>query len=138
MLLPGARIGAFEVVGSLGQGAMGHVYRARDTRLKREVALKLLPEGFTRDRERLSRFRREAEVLASLNHPNVAAIYGLEDSESGPALVMELVEGVTLAERIAREALPVAEALAVARAIAEALEAAHEKGVVHRDLKPRT
>src|SRR5246127_4634193 len=115
---------------------MGEVYRAQDTRLCRDVALKVLPEAFARDAERMARFSREAKVLASLNHPNIAAIYGLEESNGVRALVMELVEGSTLAERIAAGPLPLEEALQIARQIAEALEAAHEKGIVHRDLKP--
>jgi serine/threonine protein kinase/Tol biopolymer transport system component len=138
---PGARLGPYEVVSALGAGGMGEVYRARDTRLKREVALKILPTSFAADPDRLARFQREAEVLASLNHPNIAAIYGLEEgpAEAGPhvrALVMELVEGETLADRIARGAIPVDEALPIAKQIAEALEAAHEQGIIHRDLKP--
>ena len=140
-LLSGARIGPYEITASLGAGGMGEVYRARDARLKRDVALKLLPESFATDPERLARFQREAEVLASLNHPNIAAIYGLEEgpAEAGHyvrALILELVEGETLADRIARGAMPVDEALPIARQIAEALEAAHEHGVIHRDLKP--
>jgi serine/threonine protein kinase len=140
-LAAGSRLGPYEIQSALGAGGMGEVYRARDTRLKREVALKLLPESFASDPDRLARFQREAEVLASLNHPNVAAIYGLEEgpAEAGPhvhALVMELVEGETLAERIARGPIPLDEALPIARQIAEALEAAHEQGIIHRDLKP--
>ena len=115
---------------------MGEVYRATDTRLKRQVALKVLPTSVTTDAERLARFQREAEVLAALNHPNIAAIYGVEDSSGTPALVMELVEGPTLADRIADGAIPLHEALPIARQIAEALEAAHEQGIIHRDLKP--
>jgi eukaryotic-like serine/threonine-protein kinase len=112
------------------------VYRARDTRLKREVALKILSESFAADPERVARFQREAEVLASLNHPNIAAIYGIEEAEDTRALVMELVEGETLVERIARGPVPVDEAMFIARQVAEALEAAHEHGIIHRDLKP--
>src|SRR5262245_1954922 len=115
---------------------MGEVYRATDTRLKRDVALKSLSDSLAVDADRLSRFRREAEVLASLNHPNIAHLYGLEDGAGGPFLVMELVEGEDLARRVSRGALPVAEALAIAKQIAEALETAHEKGIIHRDLKP--
>jgi eukaryotic-like serine/threonine-protein kinase len=124
------------VVAAIGAGGMGEVYRARDTRLKREVALKILPESFASDPERLARFQREAEVLASLNHPNIAAIYGLEKSDGTTALVMELVEGEDLSQRIARGPIPVDEALPIARQIAEALEAAHEQRIIHRDLKP--
>ena len=115
---------------------MGEVYRATDTKLKRDVAVKVLPSALAADPERLARFQREAEVLASLNHPNIAAIHGLEESEGIKALVMELVEGPTLADRIAQGAIPVDEALPIAKQIAEALEAAHEQGIIHRDLKP--
>ncbi len=131
-LIAGTQLGPYEVVSALGAGGMGEVYRARDTRLKREVAIKVLPEVFSRDPDRLARFQREAELLATLNHPNIAAIYGLEDR----ALVLELVEGPTLADRIARAGLPLAEAMPIARQIADALAAAHEQGIVHRDLKP--
>jgi len=136
MLSSGERLGPYEVAGPLGKGGMGEVYRARDTRLKRDVALKILPASFAADAERLARFQREAEVLASLNHPHVAGIYGLEDSDGRRALVLELVEGETLHERIARGAIPVREALALARQIAAALDVAHQRGIVHRDLKP--
>jgi serine/threonine-protein kinase len=129
---PGTRIGIYEILEPIGVGGMGEVYRARDTRLRREVAIKVLPDAFAQDPDRLARFTREALVLASLNHPNIAAIYGVEER----ALVMELVEGSTLADRIRRGALPVGEALGIARQITEALEAAHDKGKVHRDLKP--
>jgi serine/threonine-protein kinase len=129
---PGTRVGVYEILEPMGVGGMGEVYRARDTRLRREVAIKVLPDAFAQDPDRLARFTREALVLASLNHPNIAAIYGVEER----ALVMELVEGPTLADRIRRGALPVGEALGIARQIAEACEAAHEKGKVHRDLKP--
>src|ERR1700684_616607 len=115
---------------------MGEVYRARDTKLGRDVALKVLPAAFATDPERMARFRREAQVLASLNHPHIGAIYGFEDSGNTHALVMELIEGPTLADRIVRGAIPIGEALPIAREIAEALEAAHERGIVHRDLKP--
>ena len=129
-------IGPYQVVAKLGEGGMGEVYRATDTRLKRQVAIKILPASLATDHDRLARFQREAEVLASLNHPNIAAIYGLEESGGVTALVMELVEGEDLSQRIARGAIPVDEALPYARQIAEALEAAHEQGIVHRDLKP--
>ncbi len=132
----GTKLGAYEIQSPLGAGGMGEVYRARDTRLGRDVALKVLPEAFARDAERLGRFRREAQVLASLNHPNIAAIYGFEDSGATHALVMELVEGPTLAERIKQGAIPIEEALPIAKQIAETLEYAHERGIVHRDLKP--
>ena len=115
---------------------MGEVYRARDTKLDRDVAIKVLPEEFANDDERLARFEREAKLLASLNHPNIASIYGLEESDGVKALVLELVEGPTLAERIAEGPIPVEETLAIAKQIAEALEAGHEAGVIHRDLKP--
>ena len=133
---PGARVGSYEVASLLGVGGMGEVYRARDTKLIRDVALKVLPEAFALDQERLARFQREAQVLASLNHPHIAAIYGFEDSGGVHALVLELVEGDTLADRIAQGPLPFDEALPIARQIAEALEAAHEHGIIHRDLKP--
>ena len=114
----------------------GEVYRARDTKLDRDVAIKVLPEAFAKDEERLARFEREAKLLASLNHPNIASIYGLEESDGVTALVLELVEGPTLAERIAEGPIPVEEALPIARQITEALEAGHESGVIHRDVKP--
>ena len=132
----GVRVGPYEVTGTLGTGGMGEVYRARDARLKRNVALKILPTTFADDPDRLARFQGEAEVLASLNHPNIAALYGLEDAENTKALVMELVEGPTLAERIAQGPVDVEEVIPIARQIAEALEAAHEQGIIHRDLKP--
>jgi serine/threonine-protein kinase len=135
-LTPGARLGAYEVVARIGAGGMGEVYRARDTKLNRDVALKVLPELFTQDPDRLARFKREAQVLASLNHPNIAGIHGLEEADGMRALVLELVEGPTLADRIAQGAIPVDEALPIARQIAEGLEAAHEHGIIHRDLKP--
>src|SRR6516162_5055841 len=115
---------------------MGEVYRARDTKLKRDVAIKTLPDEFSHDADRLSRFQREAEVLASLNHPNIAAIYDLQEADGARFLVLELVEGETLADRIARGPIPIDEALPIAKSICEALEAAHEQGIVHRDLKP--
>ena len=132
----GTLIGSYEVTDSLGAGGMGEVYRATDTKLNRQVALKILPEAFAADPDWLARFQREAQVLASLNHPVIAAIYGLEESDSQKALVLELVEGPTLADRIAQGPIPVDEALPIAKQIAEALEAAHEAGVIHRDLKP--
>src|SRR5689334_7610395 len=115
---------------------MGEVYRARDRKLKREVAIKILPDEFSRDPDRVSRFQREAEVLASLNHPNIAAIYDLQEANGSRFLVLELVEGETMAERIKRGPIPIDEALQIAKNICEALEAAHEQGIVHRDLKP--
>jgi serine/threonine protein kinase len=133
---PGTRLGPYEIGAPLGAGGMGEVYRARDTKLGRDVALKVLPATFAADSDRMVRFRREAQVLASLNHPHIGAIYGFEDSGGVHALVMELVQGPTLADRIARGAIPVDEALPVAREIAEALEAAHDRGIIHRDLKP--
>jgi serine/threonine-protein kinase len=132
----GARLGAYQVLSKLGEGGMGEVYRARDTKLGRDVALKILPTEFALDAERLSRFKREAQILASINHSNIAAIYGFEDGSGAHALVLELVEGPTLADRIAQGALPLDEALPIARQIADALEAAHEQGIIHRDLKP--
>ena len=130
------RIGGYRVTAKIGEGGMGEVYRARDTSLDRDVAIKVLPEAFTSDPDRLARFEREAKVLASLNHPNIGAIYGLEKSGDTRALVLELVEGPTLAERIKQGPIPVDEALPIAKQIAEALEAAHEQGIIHRDLKP--
>ena len=136
VLSPGSRIGPYEVVGLLGVGGMGEVYRARDTKLNREVAIKVLLASVANDAERLARFSREAQVLASLNHPNIAQIHGLEDAGVVRALVMELVEGPTLADRIGDGAIPLDEALPIAKQIAEALEAAHDLGIIHRDLKP--
>ncbi len=135
-LSTGTKLGSYEVLAPLGAGGMGEVYRASDTKLKREVALKVLPEAFASDAQRMARFEREAQLLASLNHPNIAAIYGLEESSGIRALVMELVEGPTLAERIAPGPVPLEEALPIAKQIAEALEFAHEHGIIHRDLKP--
>ena len=132
----GTKLGSYEIVEPLGAGGMGEVYRAKDSKLKREVAIKVLPDAFSHDAERVSRFQREAEVLASLNHPHIAAIYDIVTFGDSRFLVLELVEGATLAERIARGPIPLNEALSIARQITEALEAAHDKGVVHRDLKP--
>lgn len=136
MLTAGARLGPYEITALLGEGGMGKVWRAHHTALKRDDALKVLPEAFAADPERLARFRREAQVLASLNHPNIARVYGLEQSDGVQALVMELVEGPTLADRIAQGPIAVDEAVPIARQIADALEAAHEQGIIHRDLKP--
>jgi serine/threonine protein kinase len=135
-LAPGARLGPYEIVSLVGSGGMGEVYRARDPRLGREVAIKVLPESFVHDRDRVARLRREAQLLASLNHPHIATIHGLEEADGQQFLVLELVDGESLDKRIARNPLPVDEALAIARQIVEALEAAHEKGIIHRDLKP--
>src|SRR5262245_16881614 len=142
-LSAGTRLGPYEIQAAIGAGGLVEVYRARDTKLNRDVALKVLPEGFATDPDRLARFKREAQLLASLNHPNIGAIYGFEDSDpstgSGQAvqaLVLELVEGPTLADRIAQGPLPFDEALPIAEQIAEALEAAAEQGIIHRDLKP--
>jgi serine/threonine-protein kinase len=135
-LAPGTRVGPYEITALIGAGGMGEVYQASDSKLKRQVAIKVLPEMVAADRDRLARFQREAQVLAALNHPNIAAIYGLEESGGFTALVMELVEGPTLADRVAEGRLPVDEALAIARQIAEAVEAAHDQGIIHRDLKP--
>jgi eukaryotic-like serine/threonine-protein kinase len=135
-LTSGTHLGSYEILSAIGAGGMGEVYRARDTRLDRTVAIKVVPEAFARDAERMARFEREAKLLASLNHTNVAAIYGLEDSNGTRGLVMELVEGPTLADRIRSGPIPIDEALQIAKQITEALEYAHERGVVHRDLKP--
>jgi serine/threonine-protein kinase len=135
-LTPGTRVGVYEIVASIGVGGMGEVFRATDTTLGRQVALKVLPDAFASDPERMARFEREAKTLASLNHPNIAAIYSVEKSAGLHALVMELVEGDDLSQRIARGAIPLDEALPIARQIADALEAAHEQGIIHRDLKP--
>ena len=135
-LTAGARLGPYEVLAQIGAGGMGEVYRATDTNLKRTVAIKVLPDALASSAERLARFQREAEVLASLNHPNIGAIYGLERNDSTTALVLELVEGPTLADRIAVGPIAIDEVLPIARQICEALEAAHEHGIIHRDLKP--
>jgi serine/threonine protein kinase len=135
-LAAGARLGPYEIISPLGAGGMGEVYRAHDTKLGRDVALKVLPDSFARGPDQLERFAREAHLLAALNHPSIAHLYGFEDSTGVPALVMELVEGPTLAEHIARGPMPIEEALHVARQIAQAIEAAHDRGIIHRDLKP--
>ena len=135
-LTTGTTLGPYAVTAKIGEGGMGEVYRARDTKLDRDVALKVLPQAFTEDPDRLARFEREAKVVASLNHPNIGHIYGLEEADGQKALVLELVEGPTLADRIKQGPIPVDEALPIAKQIAEALEAAHEQGVIHRDLKP--
>ncbi|MBP1606249.1 MAG: pknB 22 [Acidobacteria bacterium] len=145
-LVSGARLGPYEIVAPLGEGGMGEVYRATDTRLRRDVAIKILPAEFTGDAERLARFEREAQLLAQLHHPNIASVFGLEETTLSTstgevvvrALVMELAEGTTLAERIASAGpMSMADALPIARQMADALDAAHEKGIVHRDLKPQ-
>src|SRR5262245_49881616 len=135
-LRTGARLGPYDVVSKLGEGGMGEVFRATDSNLKRSVAIKVLPASVAGDPDSLARFQREAELLAALNHPNIAAIYGLEKAPDCTALVMELVDGEDLSQRIARGAIPIDEVLPIARQIAEALETAHEQGIVHRDLKP--
>ncbi len=132
----GKTLNHYLITGQLGKGGMGEVYQAKDQKLGRDVAIKVLPEGFARDADRVARFQREAKLLASLNHPNIAAIYGLEESGGTNFLVLELVEGNTLADRIKAGPIPVEESLKLALQIAEALDAAHEKGVIHRDLKP--
>ena len=136
MSLIGRQIGSFTVHSLLGAGGMGEVYRAHDTRLGRDVAIKILPTAWLVDAERRARFDREARTLASLNHPHIGAIYGLEDVDDSRALVLELVEGPTLADRLVTGALPLREALLIASQIADALDAAHQSGIVHRDLKP--
>src|SRR6516165_7855831 len=135
-LTVGTQLGSHEITSLLGKGGMGEVYRARDLKLKREVAIKILPDEFSLDTDRIGRFQREAEVLASLNHPNIAGIYDVQEAQGTRFLILELVEGETLSDRIARGPIPVAEALGIAMQICEALEAAHEKGIIHRDLKP--
>src|SRR5262245_61509828 len=135
-LSPSMRLGVYEVIAQIGVGGMGQVFRAHDTRLNRDVALKILSDAVASDPDRLARFTREAQTLASLNHPHIAQIHGLEESGAVPALVMELVEGEDLSQRIARGAIALADALPMARQIADALEAAHEQGIIHRDLKP--
>src|SRR5437867_1884692 len=133
---PGMRLGVYEIAALIGAGGMGQVYRARDTRLLRDVAVKVLPAAFVDDPERKVRFQREAQLLAALNHPNIAAIHGLEESGGVVALIMELVEGPTLAERLLRGPIAVNEAVRMTGQIAAAFEYAHEKGIIHRDLKP--
>ena len=133
---PGVRLGPYEVTALIGEGGMGKVWRAHHSALRRDDALKVLPDALATDADRLARFRREAQLLASLNHPNIAHVYGLEQSDGVQALVMELVEGPTLADRIAQGPIPIDEALPIAKQIVEALEAAHEQGIIHRDLKP--
>src|SRR5215831_9609357 len=132
----GQQLGFYEITALLGKGGMGEVYRAKDNKLKRDVAVKILPEEFSRDFDRAGRFQREAELLAALNHPNIAAIYDVAELDNTRFLVLELVEGETLAERIARGPIPIEDALEIAKQICEALEAAHERGIIHRDLKP--
>jgi serine/threonine protein kinase len=133
---PGTRLGSYEIVSAVGAGGMGEVFRARDLKLQRDVALKILPDLFALDPDRLAHFKREAQVLACLHHPNIASIHGFEDSTEPQALVLELVEGPTLAERIAEGPVPLDEAVPIGRQICDALEAAHEQGIIHRDLKP--
>jgi len=135
-LSAGTRLGSYEVLGPLGAGGMGEVYRARDLNLGREVAIKILPTELASDQEHLARFEREARLLASLNHPGIATIHGIERGEEGPFLVLELIEGETLAERLAAGPLPIPEALEVCGQVADSLGAAHDRGVIHRDLKP--
>ena len=132
----GQNLAHYTIAEKIGKGGMGEVFRAKDQKLGRDVAIKVLPEEFARDTERVARFQREAKLLASLNHPNIASIYGLEESEGTNFLVLELIEGETLRDRIKAGPIPVEESLKLALQIAEALEAAHEKGVIHRDLKP--
>jgi len=136
MIAVGQHISHYEVTSRIGAGGMGEVFRARDLKLKRDVAIKVLPDSLSSDTNRLVRFQREAEALAALNHPNIAAIHGIEESAGSSCLVLELVEGETLAQVLARGPLPIQDAVAVAKQIAEGLEAAHEKGIIHRDLKP--
>ena len=135
-LLIGSQLGPYQIVAPLGVGGMGEVYRAHDSRLRREVAIKVVPEATAHDSDRMARFAREAQFLAALNHPNIGSIYGFEESSTMHALVMELVEGPTLADRIAQGPVPVEDALPIMKQITEALEYAHERGIVHRDLKP--
>src|SRR3954464_6097658 len=136
MLAVGSTVGPYAITAPLGKGGMGEVWRARDNRLGRDVAIKAMSAEFSGDLDRLARFEREAKVLASLNHPNIAALYGIEQTAGQQFLVLELVEGETLADRVARGPLPLADALTIAIQIAEAIEAAHDKDIIHRDLKP--
>jgi len=133
---PGTHLGPYEILSAIGAGGMGEVYRARDPKLGRDVAIKVLPDALARDADRMARFQREAKVLASLDHPNIASIYGLEASDSTRALVMELVQGPTLADRIHQGPIPIEDVLKIARQMADALEYAHEKSIIHLDLKP--
>jgi serine/threonine protein kinase len=135
-LAPGVRLGTFEITGTLGAGGMGEVYRARDTRLGRDVALKLLPDVLAANPDRRARFERESRLLAALNHPNIGAIHGIEEIDGRLLLILELVEGPTLADRLASGAIPITDALRIARDLVQALVAAHSKGIIHRDLKP--
>src|SRR5262245_12551491 len=135
-IAPGSRIGPYEVTSQLGEGGMGVVFRARDSKLLRDVALKVLPEHFADNPDRLSRLEREAQLLASINHPNIAQIYGLEQVGGSGCIVMELVEGETLSDKLKHGPIPLDEAIEIAKQIADALSAAHERGIVHRDLKP--
>ena len=135
-MIIGRQLGPYHVLAKLGEGGMGEVYRATDTTLKRQVAIMELPDSLATDPARLARFKREAEILAALNHPHIAQVFGFERVDGGSALVMELVEGPTLADRIAEGPVPLVEAISIARQIADALEAAHEQGIIHRDLKP--
>src|SRR5215510_13138932 len=132
----GAQLGQYEILSMLGKGAMGEVFRARDSSLQRDVAIKVLPDLFSTDHERLSRFQREAQALAALNHPNIAQIYGLAESEGSKCIVMELVVGAGLDDRLKQGAIPLDESIQIAMQIAQALEAAHDAGFIHRDLKP--
>src|SRR5215831_1308775 len=132
----GTKLGSYEVVGLLGKGGMGEVYRAIDRKLRREVAIKTLPDAFLHDPDRVARFQREAQLLASLNHPNIGVIYDLQEAGGSQFLILEFIEGETLAERLKRGPLPIEEALEICKQVADALEAAHQKGILHRDLKP--
>jgi eukaryotic-like serine/threonine-protein kinase len=136
LLSAGTKLGPYEILAPIGAGGMGEVYKARDARLKRDVAIKVLPAALALDPERMARFEREARLLASLDHPNIGAIYGLEESDGTRALILALIEGPTLAGRIANGPIPLEETIHIAQQMAEALEYAHERGVVHRDLKP--